>query len=42
MATPLPSAVIGTSKPAESITAARIATLPKKDRAVWMAYLERS
>src|SRR5277367_645320 len=40
--TPLFSAVIGTSKPAESITAARIATLPAKDRAAWMAYLERS
>jgi PelA/Pel-15E family pectate lyase len=41
-AAPLSSAVIGTSKPAESITAARIATLPAKDRAVWTAYLERS
>jgi PelA/Pel-15E family pectate lyase len=41
-ATPLSSAVIGTSKPAESITAARIATLPAKDRAAWTAYLERS
>jgi PelA/Pel-15E family pectate lyase len=41
-ATPLSSAVIGTSKPAESITAERIATLPKKDRDAWMAYLERS
>src|SRR5260370_7164697 len=40
--TPLPSSVIGTSKSAESITAARIAALPKKDRGVWMAYLERS
>jgi len=40
--TPLSSAVIGTSKPAESITAARIATLPAKDRAAWTAYLERS
>jgi PelA/Pel-15E family pectate lyase len=36
------AAVIGTSKPAESITAARIAMLPAKDRAAWMAYLERS
>jgi PelA/Pel-15E family pectate lyase len=35
-------AVIGTSKPAESITAERIATLPAKDRAAWMAYLDRS
>jgi PelA/Pel-15E family pectate lyase len=41
-ATPLSSAVVGTSKPAESITAARIATLPAKDRAGWAAYLERS
>src|ERR1700733_9667048 len=41
-ATPPSSAVIGTSKPAESITAARIATLPVKDRAAWTAYLERS
>src|SRR5271156_3580527 len=40
--TPLSSAVIGTSKPAEAITAARIATLPAKDRAAWTAYLERS
>ncbi len=39
---PLCSAVIGTSKPAESITPARIAALPAKDRAAWMAYLERS
>jgi PelA/Pel-15E family pectate lyase len=42
VAVPLSSAVIGTSKPAESITAARIATLPAKDRAAWTAYLERS
>jgi PelA/Pel-15E family pectate lyase len=42
VATPLSSAVIGTSRPAESITAARIATLPAKDHAAWMAYLERS
>ena len=41
-AAPLRSAVIGTSVPAESITATRIASLPKKDRAAWMAYLERS
>jgi PelA/Pel-15E family pectate lyase len=41
-AAPLRSAVIGTSVPAESITATRIASLPKKDRAVWMAYLEQS
>jgi PelA/Pel-15E family pectate lyase len=42
VATPLSSAVIGTSTPAESITAARIAALPKKDRGLWMAYLTRS
>ena len=42
ISTPLPSAVIGTSKPAESITASRIAMLPTRDRAAWMAYLERS
>ena len=41
-ATPLSSAVIGTSKPAESITPARIALLPAKERAAWTAYLERS
>jgi PelA/Pel-15E family pectate lyase len=39
---PLHSAVIGTSKPAESITAERIAPLPEKERAAWMAYLDRS
>jgi PelA/Pel-15E family pectate lyase len=42
VATPLPSAVIGISKPAESTTAVRIAALPKKVRAVWLTYLERS
>jgi PelA/Pel-15E family pectate lyase len=42
VSTPLSSAVIGTSKPAESITPARIATLPAKDRAAWTGYLERS
>lgn len=41
-AAPLRCAVIGTSVPAESITATRIASLPKKDRVVWMAYLDRS
>jgi PelA/Pel-15E family pectate lyase len=41
-AAPLRSAVVGTSVPAESITATRIASLPKKNRAVWMAYLKRS
>jgi PelA/Pel-15E family pectate lyase len=42
VATPLSSAVVGTSKPAESITAARIAMLPVKERGAWTAYLERS
>jgi len=42
VATPLYAAVIGTSKAAESITPARIATLPAKDRAAWAAYLDRS
>jgi hypothetical protein len=41
-ATPLSAAVIGTSKPAESITPARIAALPPAERAAWTAYLERS
>jgi PelA/Pel-15E family pectate lyase len=40
--TPLHAAVIGISKPAESITAARIAHLPPKDRALWTVYLDRS
>ncbi len=38
----LHASVIGTSKPAEPITDARIAELPAKDRAAWSAYLERS
>jgi len=38
----LHASVIGTSKPAEAITADRIAELPSKDRAAWSAYLERS
>jgi PelA/Pel-15E family pectate lyase len=41
-AAPLSCAVIGPSQPAESITAARVALLPGKDRAAWTAYLERS
>ena len=40
--TPLYAAIIGTSKPAESITVERIAQLPAKDRAAWTAYLDRS
>ncbi len=39
---PVYGAVIGVSKPAESITAERIARLPAKDRAAWVAYLKRS
>jgi PelA/Pel-15E family pectate lyase len=39
---PLHATVIGTSKAAESITAARIALLPVKDRAAWRRYLRRS
>jgi PelA/Pel-15E family pectate lyase len=36
------SAVIGTSVPAESITATRIAQLPKAQQAAWKDYLDRS
>jgi PelA/Pel-15E family pectate lyase len=40
---PLHAAVIGTSKPAESLTAARInATLPAAKRGPWLEYLQRS
>jgi PelA/Pel-15E family pectate lyase len=39
---PLHAAVIGTSTPAEPITAARIAQLPVKNRAAWTTYLDRS
>jgi hypothetical protein len=40
---PLHAAVIGTSKPAESLTAARInATLPAAKRGPWLEYLRRS
>jgi hypothetical protein len=38
----LNASVIGTSKPADSITAERIAALPAHDRAAWSAYLDRS
>jgi PelA/Pel-15E family pectate lyase len=38
----LNAAVIGTSKPAESITDARIAQLPPAQRTAWIAYLKRS
>ena len=40
---PLHAAVIGVSKPAESLTAARInATLPVSQRKAWLDYLHRS
>jgi PelA/Pel-15E family pectate lyase len=39
---PLQATVIGTSKPAESITEARIGQLSRQSRAVWMKYLHRS
>ena len=42
LALPLHASVIGISKPAEPITAARIAQLPATERAAWTAYLERS
>ncbi len=40
--TTLNASVIGTSKPADSITADRIAQLPANQRAAWTSYLERS
>lgn len=40
--TTLNAEVIGTSQPAESITAARISQLPATERAAWTAYLDRS
>jgi PelA/Pel-15E family pectate lyase len=39
---PLHATVIGRSEPAMSITMARVAGLPAKDRAVWVTYLRRS
>jgi PelA/Pel-15E family pectate lyase len=39
---PVHASVVGTSQPAESITAVRILTIPAKDRAVWREYLRRS
>lgn len=38
----LDAAVIGTSEPAPSITRERIARLPKRERAAWNQYLDRS
>ena len=38
----LPAAIIGTNPPALSLTAQRIAALPKEQRAEWRAYLKRS
>ncbi|HTV00284.1 MAG TPA: pectate lyase [Luteitalea sp.] len=34
--------VIGRMTPAEALTSARVATLPERDRAPWLEYLERS
>lgn len=40
---PFHAEVIGVSKPAESLTVARVnASLPKADRAAWLGYLRRS
>ena len=39
---PVAAAVIGTSVPAQSLTAERIATLPRAQQSAWRAYLERS
>jgi PelA/Pel-15E family pectate lyase len=39
---PLPATVVGVSVAAPSLTQARIDKLPKKQRAVWTAYLQRS
>ena len=38
----LNASIIGTSKPADSISADRIAQLPAADRAAWTTYLDRS
>jgi len=38
----LPAAIIGTNPPALSLTAERIAALPKAQRAEWRTYLKRS
>lgn len=38
----LQASVIGTSRPAESITPERIAQLPANERAAWTSYLDRS
>jgi PelA/Pel-15E family pectate lyase len=40
-ALPLHSAIIGTSKPAESLTPARIHTLPATQQKPWLDYLDR-
>lgn len=42
LVTPLHAAIIGTSTRAPSITAERIASSPLKQRAAWVAYLQRS
>ncbi len=42
LAAPAPARVIGQNYPAQSLTADRIATLPKAQRAAWADYLARS
>lgn len=39
---PMHASVIGTNTPAMSLTRARVMALPKAQRTVWLAYLERS
>ncbi|WP_394653672.1 pectate lyase [uncultured Sphingomonas sp.] len=42
LARPVMAKVIGTNQPAQSLTRERIATLPVRERAAWLAYLTRS
>jgi PelA/Pel-15E family pectate lyase len=42
VASQVQATVVGVSQPAPSLTAARIAKLPRSQRAAWNAYLERS
>ena len=42
IAIPLSAAVVGTSTPPESVTAQRIAQLPKSQQTAWLNYLNRS
>jgi PelA/Pel-15E family pectate lyase len=39
---PLQASIVGTNTPAASLTVARVQTLPRSQRAPWLAYLERS